>query len=110
MDGITIRLEDDAGPEFRKNCQCRRIFSVLIEFETASILLLPSLVQVNQHIDLPEEPESLIVMEVCVRLQHTSTAAAVETATLEIGVCQKSLQAGNLLQKLQKGRRVEILE
>src|SRR5690625_1591567 len=80
------------------------------QFEMSTILLLPIFVKINQNIDTPVQFEAGVFVEISMNLEQTTTLDFMKTASAIVRISDQLLfDACQLLQKFQKGFRVEIV-
>src|ERR1700733_6055895 len=65
----TRRAEDGAAVEDRQDLLLRSRHLPIPQLEMAAVLFLPILVEINEDIDAPIQPQTLVVAEVCVDFQ-----------------------------------------
>jgi hypothetical protein len=84
--------------------------ALIPQFELATILRSPVLVEIDQHIDAPLQIHRLVMIEVSMHRQVTALMDAVEACAGKIWIRDESFYSGNVFNDADEWARVERVE
>ncbi len=108
--GVIGGREDHKPVEQRRDTVDDPCHVAVPQFQVATPRLIPVLVEVKQDVQSPVHTEPTVSVEVCVNFQKAAAHDLMQTATDEVRIRQQTGYRGQILKKIDEGRRVELLQ
>ena len=103
-----VGVEDDAAVEDRQHAHAGRVGAIAAQAKLAAVVWRPGPVQVDEHVDAPQESTPTIHIEVRVHVELAAGENLMEGTTPEMRVGNQASDAGEPFEEVKEGHLVEL--